>query len=368
MKKKLLAGAFLAVLLLGTAAMLGAGGSDPLISLSFLQGQFTSELDAERDRKLDQADASVRETVDKRIEAMKFADGAPGQGYVPSPTEAQLKKGDVLSGTTGLMVTHLGGTVRLDLSYGAVVDVTVGKEIPSGTELIPMHRYLVAEETAASFTVTSPTAVLNDQGNCDIARSQEQDYWSVARALRELTLFRGSDTGFGEGFDLHMAPTRAQGIIMFIRLMGEESEAMACTYSHPFTDVPKWMDHYVAWAYEKGYTNGVSPTKFGSTQTVSAEEYMEFLLRALGYSTAGVDDYLTSPDRALSLGILTEGEYHMLKDEPFLRAQAAYVSYYALDALSADGVTLAQKLMDKGIFTFQRLDAARNVIRSSRIN
>lgn len=369
MKRKLLAGALLTASILGTSVLVGAGGSDPLISLSYLEGKFASELETEIQHKMELADNSVREAVDMRIGAGSFGEGVPsGYSFAPAAEEARLKRGDVLSGVTGTTVTHLGGTVRLDISRGAVVDVTLGKEAPTGAELVPMHRYLVAEDSAASFTVVSSAAVLDYQGSYRTVFSQEQDYWSVALALRELTLFRGSDTSFGEGFDLHMAPTRAQAIIMFIRLMGEEDEAMACTYTHPFTDVPKWMDRYVAWAYERGYTNGVAPTSFGSTQSISTEEYMEFLLRALGLSTAGVDNYLTSPDRALERGVLTAGEHRMLKEEPFLRAQVAYVSYYALGARSADGRTLGDKLMEKGIFTASQLDAARSQIKSSRVN
>ena len=40
-------------------------------------------------------------------------------------------------------------------------------------------------------------------------------------------LFQGSYTGYGQGFDLEAAPTRLQALIMFIRVLGEESEALA---------------------------------------------------------------------------------------------------------------------------------------------
>lgn len=65
--------------------------------------------------------------------------------------------------------------------------------------------------------------------------------------LYELGLFAGTD----KGFVLEEIPTRLQGIIMLIRVMGEEEEARNCTYTHPFTDVPAWGDRYVAWAYAK---------------------------------------------------------------------------------------------------------------------
>ncbi|MBQ3378271.1 MAG: S-layer homology domain-containing protein [Clostridia bacterium] len=82
----------------------------------------------------------------------------------------------------------------------------------------------------------------------------------LAVSLKSLGLFRGvSDSDF----DLERAPTRTEALVMLIRTLGRESEALDCTYSHPFTDVPSWADRYVAYGYENGLTNGISSTRFG---------------------------------------------------------------------------------------------------------
>ena len=95
---------------------------------------------------------------------------------------------------------------------------------------------------------------------------------------------------------------------------------------------------------------------------------MEFLLRALGYSVAGVHDYLTSPERALECGAITQGELDMLRTQPFLRAQVAYLSYYALDAvLSGSPQTLGQRLAGQGLFPARALDLAREMVPSDRL-
>lgn len=155
-------------------------------------------------------------------------------------TESRLKQGDILSGTTGLQVIVLAGSVNVQFSSGAVVDVTTGSEVKSGAALAENHRYLVAEDTTALFTVTGKTAVVNYCGFYSIASSSSVDYPAMAASLKTLTLFRGSDTGYGEGFDLEKAPTRMEALIMLIRLLGEESEALTCTAYQPFTDVPDW--------------------------------------------------------------------------------------------------------------------------------
>ena len=64
--------------------------------------------------------------------------------------------------------------------------------------------------------------------------------------LYELGLFAGTD----KGFVLEEIPTRLQGIIMLIRVMGEEEEARNCTYTHPLLMLA-WGDRYVAWAMLK---------------------------------------------------------------------------------------------------------------------
>lgn len=372
MKKIFTAAALLLTLALCLTAAFAAGGDagDPLISLSYLQNIFTSSADTQISQKLDQADTGVREEMDQQISGMK-ADilAASGLNTALSYQEAMLNEGDTLSGDTGLTVLPLAGDIQLTILEGAVVDATAGSEVSSGTILTANHRYIVAESSLARFTATSPTAILSYQGPYALSTSETNpDYFAIARALRDLDLFRGTGSGMGEGFDLHLAPTRAESLVMFIRILGEEDDALACQYTHPYTDVPSWVDRYVAWAYQKGYTNGVSPTLFGSAQTITSAEYEEFLLRALGYSTAGVDDYTTSLSRALQLGALTQGEYQMLSSEPFLRAQVAYVSYYTLDMMvNGSQQTLAQKLQSAGLFSQYQLDTARIQVNSPRL-
>ena len=373
MRKPLTAAALLlaAVLCLTAAFASGGDASNPLISLSYLQNIFSPQVETQVEQALDQAESALQGAADQQVADMKTGVlTALGLNTALSPQETTLNYGDVLSGTTGLTVTPLAGNVQLTLIKGQVVDATDGTEVPSGTSLSLNHRYIVAESASAWFSSLSPTAVLTYQGPYTLSRSSSSpNYFSIARALRDLGLFLGTGSGIGEGFDLHAAPTRAEGLVMFIRILGEEADALACTDTHPFTDVPGWVDRYVAWAYHQGYTNGVSPTLFGAAQAITAAEYEEFLLRALGYSTAGVDDYTTSLSRALTLGALTEGEYQALTAGTFLRAHVAYVSYYTLDMpLNGSRQTLAQRLQAAGVFSESQLASARIEVNSPRIS
>lgn len=354
--------ALLLGLLLCLTVLTAAGGTggDPLISLSYLTGEFAQSLEDAAGVRLEASDAAIRKAA---------AGQAPGLSpEAAGLQEHTLKEGDILSGSTGMTVIPLGGSIYLDASGGAVVDATAGTEVFSGL-LLPDHRYIVAENTAASFTAASPAAVISYEGGGVLTRSLSPDYYSAACALREAGLFRGSGSGIGEGFDLYLAPTRGESLVMFLRLLGEEADALAFAGTHPFTDVPGWLSPYVAWAWQRGYTSGVAADRFGSGQPVTAVEYEEFLLRALGYSTAGVDDYTTSLERALGFGALTPGEYSMLREAVFLRAHAVYVSYYSLDMpLNGGAETLAQHLIAAGRMTEDQLEAARAQINFSRIS
>ena len=373
MKKTLTAATVLLALVLciGVAMAVGGDAGDPLISLSYLQNFFMPTAESSADTRLDSGDQALRTETQERLDSMTTAVlAAAGQNFAPVAEEVTLNQGDVLSGANGLYAVPLAGEIILSITTGTVIDATEGQEVATGTTLTPHHRYIVAENSAAVFSAASPTAILSYQGSYALSRNAYAvDYYGIALALRSLDLFRGSGSGIGEGFDLHLAPTRAEALVMFIRILGEEDEALACTYSHPFTDVPSWLDRYAAWAWTNGYTNGVSPTKFGTAQAVSVVEYQEFLLRALGYSTAGVDDYLTSLERALDCGALTGAEYMVLKEGKFLRAHVAYLSYYNLDTMVAGSFqSLGQQLLQKGAFDAMQLMQARAYVSSARLH
>ncbi len=166
-----------------------------------------------------------------------------------------------------------------------------------------------------------------------------------ATALKQLGLFQGvSDTDFA----LDRAPTRTEALIMLIRAMGKESEALGGTWSHPFTDVASWADKYVGYGYEKGLTKGVSATEFGTGNTGS-DMYLTFMLRALGYDDSKGDFTWDAPDTlAKAIGILPDS----VDTSNFLRADVAVVSWAALEADLKTGMQrLAKKLIAENVFT-----------------
>ena len=184
-----------------------------------------------------------------------------------------------------------------------------------------------------------------------LAREEE-----LASDLKQLGIFKGvSDTDFALG----RAPTRTEALVMLIRVLGKESDALKKGGRHPFLDVPAWADKYVGYAYENKLTNGVSATKFGGSSSATASQYLTFVLRALGYSDANGDFTWDNP-------FVLARETGIMKGNPdvlnFLRGDVVLISYAALEAqIKGTKQTLAQKLIAAGAFSAEAYSTYYNL-------
>lgn len=364
-----------ALVFVGYAAAAGGDASDPLISLDFLRGSFRDDAEEQLEAKLDASDKTALDGAQARwTQAVATVEAAAATDYAAVLTETRVKQGDILSGTTGLQVVPLAGDMTVHFASGAVVDVTDGTEVASGATLSLDHRYLVAEDTTALFTAASKTAVLCYCGAYSFTLSAAPDYNAMADALKSLRLFRGSTVAIGSGYELERTAYRPEAVIMLIRLLGEEEAALACTAENPYVDVPDWFAPYAAYAYEKGYSNGVGKDRygrdlFGTQMPASALMYTEFLLRALGYSSTETTDISDALDRAYAAGLLTGTEREQLGgDADFLRADVVYLSYYALATDASDGRPLSRKLIGADVFTSSEYRAAQKLVTSERLD
>lgn len=183
----------------------------------------------------------------------------------------------------------------------------------------------------------------------------------AADALYTLGLFGGTGVN-SDGtpiYDLERVPTRNEAITMLVALLGKTEQAKAGTWTTPFTDVEPWARPYVGYAYAHQLTSGLSETTYGGNQPVTASQYLTFVLKALGYEN-GTDFQW---DRAWvltdRLGI-TGGNYSN-QNTSFLRGDVALVSWAALSAQEKGTTgTLAQKLINEGVFTWTQYEQAAN--------
>ena len=269
--KRIMAAAALTAALVGTVWAAGGTGDDPVISLSYLQQKFTPQLEADVQQVLydglgtvygDQLRAAVDSYAAVRLAAQKQQSAVQqkGEGVL------LLKQGDMLTAAPGCKVTVKNGSLMADTSY--LVDVTGGSVAAKYAVLTPGRLYMMGDTATGELKVQSATCEVTVSGIYSLLPSDSVDYGSRVRALEHMGLFLGTNTGF----QLESTADRAQGLIMFLRLLGLEDEALAYTGSCPFTDVKDhWAERYVAYGYSQGLTGILS--KRGIASNVRGQDF-----------------------------------------------------------------------------------------------
>jgi lysophospholipase L1-like esterase len=170
-------------------------------------------------------------------------------------------------------------------------------------------------------------------------------YTSEADTLNALGLFMGTNNGY----ELDRSASRAEAIVLLVRLLGKEAEAKACTDVNPFKDVASWADRYVAWAFAKGLTKGTSATEFDGDANANTLMFITFVLRALGYDdNAGDFTYDTSNKKAVDINLIPDGSYTNGTSDCY-RDDCVHLCYLALTQQMKTGdITLAAKLVADG--------------------
>lgn len=333
-----------------------AAADQSLVSKSYLDGTFTDQALEEAAGRLEKLTQTTYDTALGQLnaahsQALAQAGAAEGTGDSAGLTDRRFKKGDVLTLTAGSGVMVLAGSATA--SGGALVDTAAGTTVASGGSLTLRHRCLAGDSSGVTVTVTSDTAVLSLEGSWTLTAGSGVDYNAMADALAKMGLLQGTGTAYGSGYDLERQPMRIEGLVMFIRLLGEDKAALSSTAANPFVDGPDWADRYLAYAYEKGYTNGIGTNAagglvFAPNNTISAGEYMTFALRALGYSESGESPdftWQTALEAGTKLGVIRQSERAMLETGDFLRAQVVYLSCCALNASVKGGSPLLDQVI-----------------------
>ncbi len=193
------------------------------------------------------------------------------------------------------------------------------------------------------------------------ASTQQQNR---ADALNSLHLFLG--TGTAKGYDLDSNLNRNQGVILLVRILGKEQETENGGFTHPFTDVPAGAAGAVAYAYSNHIVNGYTATAFGGSDTMSDTQFLALVLRALGYTDKGdAPDFAYAESRtfAQQLGLVTSAEH----DAAFTRGDVVEVVWNALNTkLKGQEKTLAQQMMEQGVFTQTLFDSAADIAKNGK--
>ena len=172
----------------------------------------------------------------------------------------------------------------------------------------------------------------------------------AAQRLSYLGLLSGS--GWKDGkidFELERNLTKLETLILTVRMLGVETEVLENPSEHPYTDVPEWGSAYVGYFYENGVFAEEGPAEFLPDNNVSSEEFLTFMLYALGY-TAQVEQYnpALSGVSGLRAGICTE-----LK-ESITRGDAVMMMFRTLNAtMNGSDKLLSQVLLEAESLSYQ---------------
>ncbi|HPE16597.1 MAG TPA: DUF2927 domain-containing protein, partial [Oscillospiraceae bacterium] len=197
------------------------------------------------------------------------------------------------------------------------------------------------------------------------APTQEEQ---AAQSLYGLGLFLGTDIGF----ELSRTPKRSEALIIMVRLLGKEAEALSGSTATPFADIPAWFAPYAAYAYRTGLTQGTGEdavtgrSMFGTYSDTGRAEFLTFVLRALGYDdTAGDFTWSEADAFADELGLLNGTQ----SEEGLTRGDCAVIALNALSTECKTGGTLADELVREGVLSREAaLGAGAALTEPSRIN
>lgn len=346
----------LALALLGASAStaLGAGGSvaDPAVALSYVEGPFTGGMEAAYTagihRQLGRAYRENLLAVAGAAAAQRLSDLRAASGTQRRAVgRVVCRQGDVLTLLPGCKATLLSGTA--ETGGAGLIDVTRGQAAAASSRLAPAALYM-AGDAGGTLTIRSAACELTLDGVYRLAPGEGTDYGALAEALSQMGLFRG----MSNGFNLEGAASRAQGLVMFLRILGLEREAAAYTGTAPFQDVPRshWAYQYVAYAYSQGLTAGTSASAFSPESPITCQHYATFLLRALHYGEGDDFSYESAVGDLQKLGLFTQAEMNSLSAGAFCRYKMVYLSFYGLFGVDQEsGRLLVNELTRRGAAT-----------------
>lgn len=179
------------------------------------------------------------------------------------------------------------------------------------------------------------------------------DAANKSEALQTLNLLTdaASDGKLGDSL------TRMDALSLIMRLAGLESQAFwGDETSHPFTDLPsdEDIDNLVGYAYENGLVKGSSATEFSPNEEVTAQMFVTFTLRALGYDDTNNAIWNNWEKLGKQAGLLNG-----VNTSDFNLGDAIVVSFAALGSdLKNENMTLSDRLVENYLISDLSLSIA----------
>ena len=379
----------LTILMCMTLSFAVAGGTqdDPLVTLSYITGEYLDNLNKRANERIDelleQAKNSFAEKLSSKFseynqradqksyesiiaekayeEYLKRNAQSGGTGYA----EVTLHEGDILLGGLGTSFVMKSGSGNTYYDGDcAVLNLSEGIELKSSQPLSSGSSYMVASNALCGARSSENYSSFAVFGSYSVKKAYTPQFTLMADGLYNIGLFKGTNSGY----ELDRSASRIEAVVMLIRLLGEEEEALSFTGENPFDDVDTWADRYAAYAYAKGYTVGVAEGKFAPSRTITADQYTTFLLRALNYDDkAGDFSWDSAVSFAKDTGIFTEDDRAYITNGIFRRDYMVLISCRGLFAKVKDTqARLADRLIVDGTVSASVFDQSENFLKNHR--
>ena len=185
-------------------------------------------------------------------------------------------------------------------------------------------------------------------GIAEASSIKEQSGISESEVLERMGILKGN----GEDLQLSESGTRAEGLVILIRLLGKEPDCIEKGLTGSFTDVPPWASPYVGYSEASGLIKGVSPGKFWSNHPLREKEFLTLMLRVLSYSEGKDFTWEKVYPASAFAGLIDKG--HPEENPVLTREEVANFMYRALlSKVNGKHYTLYDKLTMDGAIPSQ---------------
>ena len=345
--KRVIAAGIIIILLLfmltATASTAGTA-SDPLISLSYLDGAFASALKTDITQIFGDAIADAENKLD-----LIFRNYA-GYSFAPGFTQISLAAGGAVMLSAGSSFVLLSGSVTLDEVFGTVINISTGSEVAAGARLVQYQRYFCVENTTATIAADSSssgqvdgyyladTALVNRYHPVFRDVMNSDWYYSAVDYVYINNLFGGTSPST---FSPSVPMTRGMFVTVLYRLEGEPPAYQGGQFADVL-DASLYYYDAVTWANTNNIVMGYSNNAFGPNDPVTREQMAAIIYRYAEYKqrdmSAPDSAYNTFPDRsdvsayaisamrwAVSRGIINGSGGSLLPRNTATRAEVAQI-------------------------------------------
>jgi len=275
---------------------------NPLITLSYLNGAFKDALASDSAKMLGDAADNAMSRLDEI-----YRDYI-GYRFAPRYMRVSLDPDDTVALSSGGSFILLSGAADLTLISGAVVNVSTGSEVQSGSPLTLYQRYFCTENTTAIIKASDATTGQVDgyyfvEGAGETAAqnpfsdvSESAWYYAAVDFVYKNGLFAGTST---DTFSPGLPMTRGMFVTVLYRLAGIPEAGQ----DGGFADVADPSLYYynaVTWANANNIVTGYTDGTFQPDKAVTREEMAAIMYRYAAYKggdmTTDSEVYDTYPD------------------------------------------------------------------------